>query len=110
MAIQAFEVALDNFAQKFSISLSGVTYNLTLVFNTMSDCWVLDIADINNVPLVCGIPLVTGHDLLEQFEYLGIGGGLLCLTDSTPEVVPTYDNLGTSGHLYYITQDETVAA
>lgn len=34
--------------------------------------WFMDIADDNENPILMGIPLVTGSNLLEQFAYLGI--------------------------------------
>ena len=36
------------------------------------------------VPLVSGIPLVAGCDLLEPYAYLGLGGALLLSGDEPP--------------------------
>jgi hypothetical protein len=47
--------------------------------------------------------MVTGADLLEQFGYLGLNFALVAQTDNSPDTVPTFDNLGTTGHLYAIT-------
>lgn len=65
-------------------------------------CWVADIADINGNPIVSGIPLVTGADLLEQFGYLRLGGQLLAQTDHDTDAVPTFTNLGKEGHMYFL--------
>lgn len=105
MASTVYEVPITpGVAQAFSTTLLGVSYNMRLVWNSASNCWVLDIADQNNVAIVLGIPLVTGVDLLAQYEYLGIGGNLVCLTDTNPDLVPTYQNLGDSSHLYFVVQ------
>jgi len=64
--------------------------------------WVLDIADVSSDPIVQGIPLVTGCDLLAQYAYLGIPGQLVVQTDGSPDTMPTYANLGTNSHLYYV--------
>ena len=65
--------------------------------------WVLDIRDTNNNVIIGGIPLVTGADLLAQYGYKNIGGGgqLFVQSDSNPDQVPTYTNLGQTSHLYW---------
>lgn len=79
----------------------------TLTETVLLGGWVLDIADSANNPLVQGIPLVTGCDLLQQFGHLGIGGALWVLTDGDPMAVPTYHNLGSLSHLYFVTTWQT---
>lgn len=98
-----YEIPLSPNAQRFTIDLQQVTYNMMVVWNAAMNCWVLDIADLNNSPLLQGLPIVTGIDLLTQFAHLGIGGALVAMTDSDLDKVPTYANLGDSGHLYFVT-------
>lgn len=98
-----FEIPLNPRAQTFIISLAGVEYRLTIVWNAASATWVMDIADAAAKALIQGIPLVTGSNLIEQFDYLKLGGSLQSFTDYAPDSPPTYDNLGTAGHLYYVT-------
>lgn len=98
----AFRVPLVPSAQRFSVFLSNVQYVLEAKWNTISNCWVLDILDQNGTPVLCGVPLITGADLLAQFEYLDIGGAMIVQTDNAPESVPTYENLGSTGNLYYV--------
>jgi len=64
---------------------------------------VLYIADDTGNSLLSGIPLVTGADLLEQFSYIGIGGALVVQSSNDPNAVPTYEDLGTVGNLYFLT-------
>lgn len=103
----AFEIPLTPQAQVFDIQLAAVTYRLRVVWNDspLGGGWVADIADASEIPIAHGIPFVTGTDLLAQLRYLGIGGGLLVQTDSAPNAVPTFTNLGLQGHLYFITPD-----
>ena len=63
----------------------------------------MDVADQYGAPILCGIPLVTGADLLAQFEYLGFGGEMRVLTNGQAWAVPRYDNLGTDANLYWLT-------
>ena len=65
--------------------------------------WILDIADGNNTPIVSGIPLVTGADLLAQYAYLGIGGSLYVSNPNDPGASPTFGSLGDTSSLYFVT-------
>ncbi len=100
-----YEIPLINLAQTLSITLADVSYVLTVKWNDASSCWVMDMGDANGNPILQGIPLVTGSDLLEQFAYLNFGGALIAQTDHDIYAPPTYDNLGTTGHLYFETPD-----
>lgn len=100
--MQIFEIPLNPQAQSFLIPLAGTTYSLRLYWNTPASCWGLDIADASAAPLVRGIPLVTGVDLLAQYAYLNFPGALICQTDHDPDAVPTFTNLGLTSHLYFV--------
>jgi len=92
--------------QTFSIQLGGVTYQMTFLYrNDTSGLggWTVDITDSNGNPILQGIPLVTGADLLAQYKHLGFTGALVCQTTSNPDAVPTFANLGDDGQLYWIT-------
>ncbi|VXB25340.1 conserved hypothetical protein [Burkholderia sp. 8Y] len=99
----AYEIPLSAKPQTFSIPLGGVTYKMTLRWNVPAEAWMLDVADASGSAMVGSIPLVTGVDLLGQYAYLGFAGQLVVQTDNDPAAVPTFDNLGTTGHLYFIT-------
>jgi hypothetical protein len=101
--MKALEIPLKPRSQNFAIALAGVTYQLTLYWNGQSACWMLDIATSSRAPLIQGIPVVTGLDLLYQYEYLGIGGSLIVQTDAAPDTVPSYSDLGVNGHIYFVT-------
>jgi hypothetical protein len=99
-----FTVPLQSQPQTMTIALSGVTYTLALNYrNVDQGGWVLDIGDSNNVPIVQGLPLVTGANLLAQYAYLGFVGALWVQTLDDPDAVPTFENLGSDGLLFYVT-------
>jgi hypothetical protein len=58
--------------------------------------------DSNQNPILTGLPLVTGVDLLEQYGYLGIGGSLVVQSTNDPSLVPNYDTLGSTGNLFFV--------
>jgi hypothetical protein len=46
--------------------------------------------------------LVTGSDLLAQFAYLKLGGHLVVLSEGETFALPTFENLGSGSHLYWV--------
>ena len=99
-----FQLPLQAQPQTFSVALSGITYTLSFNYrNTPMGGWTVDIADANNNPIVQGVPLVTGANLLAQYAYLGFVGALWVQTSDDPDAVPTFSNLGIDGQVYYVT-------
>jgi hypothetical protein len=89
--------------QRLSITLSGVLYNLNVYWCRPAQAWILDMADVSGVPILSGVALVTGSDLLAQYSYLGIPGQLLVQSSETTLAMPTFTNLGQQSNLYYRT-------
>lgn len=94
-------IPLVNVPQQFSIDLGGTIYTLTSKWNDMAQSWYLDVADQDQNPIACGIPFITGADLLSGLQYLGFGGALIVYTNGMPSAVPTLDNLGADANLYF---------
>ena len=97
-----YEIPLSPVPQSLQIALGATTYKLTVTYNSSSELWNLDVADVSGAPILSGLPLVTGCDLLEQFAYLGFTGQLVTQTDHNPDAPPTVDNLGVLGRVFYI--------
>lgn len=94
----------EGIPQQTTVTIVGVSYELTLQYRDIDQGgWVLDIADDQGNPLLSGIPLVTGANLLGQYDYMGFGFGLYVQTTSNPDAVPTFDNLGGDAALYAVT-------
>lgn len=102
---QTFVIPCSNTPQSFQIDLAGKTYQLTVKWNDADDAgWIVDFADGNTGDsIVAGIPFVTGVNMLDGLGYLGIDGTLFCTTDGDQFAVPTLDNLGDNGNLYFST-------
>lgn len=101
-----FEIPLDvGTPQQFTVTLSQVDYLMTLRYrNVDQGGWFLDIADVSGNSIIEGIPLVTGCDLLAQHKHLGFVGELVVQTTNDPDAVPTFENLGDAGKLYWVTE------
>jgi len=95
------EIPMVAAPQVMQVALAGVTYSLACRWNKATQAWGMDIADALGNPLVSGIALTTGVDLLEQYAYLGIGGALSCASDFDPSMPPEFGNLGSTAHLYF---------
>ncbi len=97
-----FEVPLTPVAQTFPLAGPGGGRRFTLAWrNAAGSGWCLDIADADGNPLVSGIPLVTGCDLLAGHKHL-IPFGLWVQGDPDPTEVPTYDGLGEQSKMYLV--------
>ena len=86
--------------------MAAINYTLTVKWNDIAQCWFMDIADANANPLACALPLITGADMLDDLEYLGIGGQLIVFTNGEdPNSIPTLYNLGTDSNVYFVTSN-----
>jgi hypothetical protein len=101
----AYEISLSPIQQTMAITLGTTPYTLRFFFVDADEGgWCMDISDQTGAPILCGVPLVTGTDLLAQYAYLAIGGvgtKMFVRSDGTPDDVPTYANLGVTSHLYF---------
>lgn len=97
-----YEIPLTANPQKLTISLGTNTYQLVVKWNDQSQTWVIDINDTDGNPVLTGLSMVTGADLLEQYSYMNFGGQLIAQSDTDLSLPPTFDNLGTIGHLYFV--------
>lgn len=104
MTAQILEIPLTPEAQTFAITLGGQDLRLTVVWNDAGPYWCLSIADSKGVALLSSLPMVPGLDLLRQFyTVLNLPGYLVVQTDGISGAIPTYSQLGNSGHLYFLT-------
>lgn len=103
--MSTYVVPLSGSNESFSITLNTVNYGFLVMWRD-DPCgmggWFIDISDSLGDPLVQGIPLITGADLLEQYGYLGFNGSLYVQTAQDPMAPPTFDNLGTDCQLYWV--------
>ena len=97
-----YEIPLSATPQRFKVLLSGIEYQMTLIYRPGAG-WVLDIASATGAMIVCGIPLVTGANLLEQYPHLGFSGRLWVRGSIDPDAVPTFVGLGSETLLFWVT-------
>lgn len=89
--------------QTFRIALNGADYQITQRYCAAAEAWYVNIDTVAGEPKIRGLMLVTGADLLSQFEYLGLGGAIIVQSDNDPDEVPSRETMGLTGHLYFVT-------
>lgn len=87
--------------QSYAININGAQYNVALLFVDAPDAagdqmvgWELNLYDQDMNTIVLGIALVTGENLLGQYDYKGFNFSLFCYTAGSPSVPPTWATLG----------------
>lgn len=101
-----YEIPLTPEAQEFTITLAGINYRIKLQWNSVNNTWVLDLINaVTSTVILTGIPLVANTNLFRQYGYLNLGGSLVAQTDNNVNIPPTYDNLGDTGKVYFITNE-----
>jgi hypothetical protein len=88
--------------ERAAVPSAGQNNQMSVLWNQSSQAWLANIADESGKPIVSGIPLVTGANLVEQFGHLGFAGKFIAQTDHATTAVPTYQNLGSAGHLFFV--------
>ncbi|PAV02597.1 hypothetical protein CBG25_09910 [Arsenophonus sp. ENCA] len=98
--MQINEIPLTPTNQQFMIKLSDTVWQFRLIWRDSAG-WVLDMLTVDNQPVIQGIPLVVGENLLAQYSHLISEGKLVLLSDEESDI--NADTLGTTVKLYWIT-------
>ncbi|WP_427112443.1 phage baseplate plug family protein [Megasphaera sueciensis] len=72
---------------------SNIILQLTLSYNELEECWMMDIADSEGSSILSAIPLIPAQNILEQYAYLGIGSMYLVPKQTVKEEWPSYTTL-----------------
>ncbi|KPH79314.1 phage baseplate plug family protein [Bosea vaviloviae] len=90
-------------AQTMTVELGAVEYVVRFGWaDTTDGGWFIDISAYDGAPLLRGLPLTAGENVLQQFDYLGIPGEIRVQTDGNDLVEPSYSNLGSNGKVLFI--------
>ncbi|EFF82104.1 phage baseplate plug family protein [Acinetobacter haemolyticus] len=92
-----YEIPLNYGNQKFNIRLGATQYKMQLIYR--ANHWYLDIFDIAENPLITGLPILVGDNLLAQHQYL-IKGALYVLNTNEDES-HAFGDLDTKIKLYW---------
>lgn len=65
------------------VVLEGVRFRLDTYTNKQDNTWYMDLYDDQDVPLVQGLALVVGLDLLFPYRYKNVPPGILFVNDQS---------------------------
>jgi hypothetical protein len=102
MSLTPYEVPLSPEPQRFTIELAGEPYQMRFYWCAPANCWCFDLRNNLGEDLILGAAVVTGVDLFAQYPHLNLPGKLMVQTDHDPQAVPTFDNLGITGRVYFV--------
>lgn len=92
-----YEIPFNNGNQKFNIRLGSVQYKLQLIYR--AEQWYLDIFDTAENPLIAGVPMLVGDNLLAQHQHI-IKGALYVLNTNEDES-QAFNDLSTRIKLFW---------
>lgn len=96
----------DTFSSTIPINGENIKLYFFLRYNDEAKYWVMDISDRDRKPIVSSIPLISGINILEQYEYLKIGKAYIVKTDNSLLAdIPDDTNLGTNFVLLWTDND-----
>lgn len=91
--------------QTFSCSIPLANKNITLIFtmsyNDFAGYWQATIKRSSNEYLIRNLPIIPAENILEQFEYLGIGGAAVVPRQVVAEQWPSYGTLTSDWYLIW---------
>ena len=82
------------FSSVISFADSNIELRFTMHFNEVAGYWFVDISRDNEM-LLSAYPWIPAQDLLEQFQYLGIGHAYIVPITLVSSQLPGYDTLAT---------------
>lgn len=89
------------FSSKIAVDNKNVTLGFELQYNELAGYWIVKISDINGQALISGLAVVPAQNILEQYEYLGIGSAYILPAQTVKEQWPSRYTLGDNWYLVW---------
>lgn len=100
-----YEIPLATTPQTFLTTIGGKQLRFTIQWCDAPEAgWILNITDLDDKPVVMGIALVSGINMLTQYPEFNWGGKLGMVIAGDDGNSPKFDNLGSEARLYYVTE------
>lgn len=100
--LRQIPVTSDNRNYQFRISLDGVVYTLAFRLNSRMNRWFMDVKDSDDLPLIMGVALLQGTDLIERFKAAALPAGHFIIFNIENETLEAgADDLGANSLLLY---------
>jgi hypothetical protein len=90
----------QTFQSTLAVDSKNITLEFNLKYNEIAEYWIMKITDpSSNTLLLDSVPLIPGNapagNILEQYEYLGIGSAFIVKSSNVAADYPSDTTLGT---------------
>lgn len=89
-----------SFSCVIPLNNSNIELRFTMQYNEVAKFWFVDISK-DSKPLIAGMPLIPAQDLLEQYQYMGIGHAYLIPRSELSQQFPDYETLSTEWYVVW---------
>lgn len=86
---------------RIPVNNGNISLKLRLTYNEISRYWSVDITNRDGAMLISALPLVPGQNILEQYEYMNVGGAWVIPRSSVKEEWPSYSTLTSNWYLIW---------
>ncbi len=90
------------------VDLGTILVRIVTYYNYSSECWIMDILDLNDNPILHGLMLVPNIDVLEPYTEEKLSLGSLVLVELNAGDYKSPDDLGTKTKLIWYPVGEEV--
>ena len=89
-----------SFSCVIPLNNGNIELRFTMQYNEVAGFWFVDI-NKDNQTIISGYPLIPAQDLLEQFQYMGIGHAYLIPRSELSRQFPDYETLSTEWYVVW---------
>jgi len=101
--LYTFPIIENAYNYKYEVTLDGTAYIIQMQYNSRKDGWFFSLHDNNDEPLVSGLKVKMGSDLLQQFRHIdGIPSGRIVVINWDDKEEANLLNFGNKVLLSYI--------
>jgi hypothetical protein len=83
------------------INLSGITYHLRFMWNSLNRFWSISIFDRDQLPIILGLKLVINFNITGQYRFNNFSGDILTVDLSQDLIVIGRNDMGDKVQLFY---------
>lgn len=103
MALLQVPTRNDIYDYTFRVELDSIIYIINIRYNTYMDKWLLDIKSSSDSPIIMGIPLLLGTNLLDRYVDSRLPAGDLFMYNIEDETIDGgIDDLGDNLIMMYM--------
>ncbi len=93
-----------SFSSVIPLDEGNIKLRFTMQYNEVAKFWFVDISK-DSKPLIAGMPLIPAQDLLEQYQYMGIGHAYLIPRSEITKQFPDITTINTEWYVVWSDND-----